>query len=70
MYTRVVKMPRFCKLSRDDRPAGSRLCRSKKRPNPSVKKPDETSTKSASGKRVRLSTSPKVPKDAENHFES
>ena len=63
-------MPNLNKQSRDDRQGqgGSRLCRSKKRPNPKKKKPDETTTKSASAKKIRLSTSAKVPEDAEKHY--
>lgn len=62
-------MPRVSKVTREDRQSGrTYLCRSRKRFNPNKIIKDETTTKSASSKKIKFNTSASVVEDVEKHY--
>nr|XP_036230996.1 uncharacterized protein LOC118683174 [Bactrocera oleae] len=62
-------MPRVSKVSREGRQSGrTYLCRSKRRFNPNKIIKDETTTKRASSKKIKLNTSASIPEDIKKHY--
>jgi len=57
------------KISRENRKlCNSRISRPRKRPNPSKNVEKSVSTKSASAKKLKMSTEINVPEDVEKHY--